>query len=411
MPLHPSVILVISPALSLLLLCGPLPLSCSDERSPPSGQGDDGDAGAGRDCIDADRDGYGQGSDCLGEDLPDKDGVYDANDAIYPGAPEICDGEDNDGNGLVDTEDPGFERDPCPLALGVCSTRGRACVFGSSGSCDVDDYGPDYVEDEQRICDGKDNDCDGEVDEGGCECLDNEVRPCGPCGDGQETCISGAWSECIGGRVPTEEICNGLDEDCDGHSDNGGVCGRCPFYMVYVHANNLKFCIDRWEASREDASDWDPGERSDDPARSRARRHPWVQVPWNLARSACRRQAGRELCSALQWTEACKQGAGRSFPYGDSYEPQACNGADRSGEGLIPTGSLESCSVDIERGIFDLSGNAREWVADFHDDGQRAVLGGSHWDGADSLGCSSQVLIDQHSSEAITGFRCCISRN
>jgi hypothetical protein len=46
---------------------------------------------------------------------------------------------------------------------------------------------------ENEICDGKDNNCNGQVD---------------------DNCI-----ECPGGRRP--EICNGIDDDCDGMSDEG----------------------------------------------------------------------------------------------------------------------------------------------------------------------------------------------
>lgn len=70
----------------------------------------------------------------------------------------------------------------------------------------------------REFCNGEDEDCDGEVDE------EIENQPCGPpstgsCQSGTQSCRDGHWSECQGGVYPTAEICDGLDNDCDGHVD------------------------------------------------------------------------------------------------------------------------------------------------------------------------------------------------
>jgi len=73
-----------------------------------------------------------------------------------------------------------------------------------------------------EACDGKDNDCDGMVDE-------ELTRDCdGSCGAGTQTCTDGVWGTCSGGSGPEDsagETCDGTDNDCNGIVDDGeGLC-------------------------------------------------------------------------------------------------------------------------------------------------------------------------------------------
>lgn len=43
----------------------------------------------------------------------------------------------------------------------------------------------------------------------------------GACRMGERTCEKGTWSECVGEVIPSQDICNQLDDDCDGVVDNG----------------------------------------------------------------------------------------------------------------------------------------------------------------------------------------------
>ena len=75
---------------------------------------------------------------------------------------EICDGKDNDCNGAVD--DNPADALPCERRLGVCAGKRHACVNGQYMlTCTAAEYGSEYQAAETR-CDGLDNDCDGRVD-------------------------------------------------------------------------------------------------------------------------------------------------------------------------------------------------------------------------------------------------------
>jgi hypothetical protein len=82
---------------------------------------------------------------------------------------------------------------------------------------------------QDEICNGIDDNCNGVIDEG-CDCRHGDVRPCGSsvgaCRPGLEECAFGKWlMSCHGAVGPTTEICgNGIDDDCNGQVDETCAC-------------------------------------------------------------------------------------------------------------------------------------------------------------------------------------------
>jgi len=141
---------------------------------------------------------------------------------------EVCDGRDNDCDRQVDE---GLTRPACSKAKGVCAGKKKTCE-GSRGwrDCTASEYGADYQATESR-CDGKDNDCDGRVDE-------SLTRPAcsktaGVCAGKKKTCEgSRGWRDCTaseyGGDYEAKETrCDGKDNDCDGRVDEGLTAPAC----------------------------------------------------------------------------------------------------------------------------------------------------------------------------------------
>lgn len=132
---------------------------------------------------------------------------------------EICDGVDNDCDGQVDED---FGAVTC--GLGVCMRMVDVCVDGTPHACVPGAPG-------EETCNGFDDDCDGMVDEGDCDCLDGQVQDCyggatdsvgiGECVEGTQVCVDGEWAECNGDVFPQPEACDDLDNDCDGEVDDG----------------------------------------------------------------------------------------------------------------------------------------------------------------------------------------------
>ena len=168
----------------------------------------------GGECVaaDNDKDGFARNKDC-----------NDNNRLVYPGAPERCKNQiDDNCDGQVD-EDPCLCKDgdvrACGLKIGECRQGQQTCSNAKWSDC------KGSVEPVAEICDGKDNDCDGSVDEelANC-CRPGDKRRCGSnvgeCKSGWQRCDAGKWLTCEGDKRPNQEVCDNKDNDCDGIVDN-----------------------------------------------------------------------------------------------------------------------------------------------------------------------------------------------
>jgi cysteine-rich repeat protein len=194
-------------------------------------------------CFDPDRDGYGIGPECEGLDCRPNDGD------IYPGATEVCDGVDNNCNGTVD-EGLGltdFYPDTDGDGVGAIVSPTQACAapegfVAATGDCDDEDRRtyPDAPE----LCDGEDNDCDDEIDNGAVPRNFWPDRDNDGFGDVNatptESCapLAGAstvGNDCNDGNAAVQpgvaESCsNSIDDNCDGQRDCADVtCAATPF--------------------------------------------------------------------------------------------------------------------------------------------------------------------------------------
>ena len=179
---------------------------------------------------------------------------------IFETIETLCDGLDNDCDGLTDEDLPMLTTGP--EVLGECVAQKPSCVDGVP-----QELQPGHPSDE--ICNGKDDDCDGVVD--------NDLQIGQPC-DGLGVCTAGVY-ECdpddaegdgdyrvcstsaLGSQYfATIELCNALDDDCDGEVDEdfGPVgptasCGECGGYWVCAADQLSTLCTtDAFVGSGED---------------------------------------------------------------------------------------------------------------------------------------------------------------
>ena len=215
------------------------------------------------DQKDSDADGKGDACD----DDNDNDGVVNTNDCsplnkdISPNKQEVCNNVDDDCDGLVD--------EGVKNACGTCGAVPEEVCDGKDNDCDGQaDEGVKNVcgtcgAVPEEVCDGKDNDCDEQVDEelstfnfysdkdgdgygdgaslptSGCQAPDSGVwvtnnEDCWDKDSSYHQLLTCSYTPIYGCKKvevcaifcsdPPTEICNEVDDDCDGDIDEGDIC-------------------------------------------------------------------------------------------------------------------------------------------------------------------------------------------
>jgi hypothetical protein len=285
------------------------------------------------------------------------------------GGAEVCDGIDNNCDGRID-EPTALTSLPTCRSKGICAGVAPTCHGTKGWSCD---YPADFqlIEDMAKGCDSRDNDCDGLVDEAfdiGKAC---QVGT-GPCaGTGTWMCNgTNGDRKCNGTmKTPQPEICNGLDDDCDGKVDEmiSAADKTTDDKLIYFAAKNVTMFA--YEATRYDASATVQGVVANHRPCSVAGKAPWSNVTADEAAAACAMIGTNwRLCTAAEWLDVCNGPSNTAFPYGATYNGVACVGYDYGSPAPVATGAAALCVSDASppagAKAFDMSGNVKEWASD-----------------------------------------------
>ena len=331
-----------------------------------------------------------------------------------PARAEVCNGIDDDCDCEIDEDITADPRSVC----GVLSTANAGCnpeVTCTNGSwyCafDTDICGgsnADCGATADDTCDNRDNDCDGVVDnvfvdQKGTACSKDLNGACQT--QGVRVCATGGMSvECNATEpTPSTEVCNGLDDDCDGYvdetfADTDGALDGNFIRPEVVALSDTGPWVFAYEASRPDSTATSqglgngyvslaPAGESLDATLpcSASNRLPWTNVSAHEVEQACAATGGR-VCRSGEWTHLC-EGKNEACSLGFLPTPQCngpsdydhgpyCNlagydadpGASGDQDSLIDTasGSLSSCASPWSGNFnntldaYDTTGNARE---------------------------------------------------
>ncbi|MCP4807937.1 MAG: hypothetical protein GY884_21550 [Proteobacteria bacterium] len=197
--------------------------------------------------ADGDGDGYGDaGSTTEACSVPsgytsDATDCDDGDGAISPAATETCDDADNDCDGTIDEDDASdastWYLDADADGYGDAATTTASCELPSGyadNTDDCDDSDADISPDGIEVCDSADNDCDGVVDPPSSEDAETWYRDLDLDGYGDASTTTTSCTQPSGYESDDTdcddtdtnvnpggtEVCNGVDDDCDGDIDN-----------------------------------------------------------------------------------------------------------------------------------------------------------------------------------------------
>ncbi len=277
---------------------------------------------------------------------------------------EVCDGLDNDCNGSPDN---GLLIDADGDGSRACLT----CAAPASPACDCNDGNNMVRPTASETCDAIDNNCNGQVDEGSgpggkltanCYSGPTGTQGVGACVAGVRVCNAtvpgmSSFAACMNEIVPTAEVCNGRDDDCNGTVDDGFdqdgdgflSCAACNNAMN-CDCNDTDATIKPGAVELCDTIDQNCNARLDDVPARRCFAGPNVTPdtyagtcpgPMCQPKGAC--VAGMQACSTLGAWATC---AGATLPANDPAQGElVCDGLDEDCDGTIDDGSFD---VDMD---------------------------------------------------------------
>ena len=236
----------------------------------------------------------------------------------------FCD-DDSDADGAKDPLDceplnPDQAGGQTECGQGTCKHMVEGCKDGQPEACDP------FFGAIPELCNGLDDDCDGEVDDN----LGSTVCGIGNCQHEQANCAAGQPQACDPYLGAEAEVCNGLDDDCDGVPDDGlgsASCGqgKC-FHVVESCKNGVPQPCDPFEGATNEtcnSADDDCDGVADD----------------NLGTLLC----GVPPCQVE--IEACKNGIPQQCQGQGNPGTETCDGKDNDCDGKIDEEGALGCQV------------------------------------------------------------------